>query len=74
MIGDASGYEGDFSDNDLKTEYETYSDINAALANIKSEYYIIANDSLDDDFIEKAMLHYKYLDVRERFFDLFDHH
>lgn len=50
------------SDNDLKTEYETYSDINAALGDIKSEYYIIANDSLDDDFIEKAMLHYKYLD------------
>ena len=50
------------SDNDLNTEYKTYSDINAALGDIKSEYYIIANDSLDDDFIEKAMLHYKYLD------------
>ena len=50
------------SDNDLNTEYETYSDINTALADIKSEFYIIANDSLDDDFIEKAILHYKYLD------------
>ena len=43
-------------------EYKTYTDINTALADIKSEFYIIANESLDIDFIEKAILHYKYLD------------
>lgn len=46
----------------LNTNYETYKDINSALNKVESEFYIIANSSLDDDFIEKAILHYKYLD------------
>ena len=50
------------SDNNFNKEYKTYTDINTALADIKSEFYIIANESLDIDFIEKAILHYKYLD------------
>lgn len=47
---------------DLSKKYKTYRDIESALADIKSEFYIIANASLDNDFIEKAILHYKYLD------------
>lgn len=49
-------------ENKLNEKYKTFDDINTALDNIESEFYIIANSSLDDDFIEKAVLHYKYLD------------
>lgn len=51
------------SQNDLNTKYENYRDIKDAIKNLKSEFYIIANNSLDNDFIEKAILHYKYLET-----------
>ena len=37
------------------------SDITEFLANIETQYFIIADDSLENDFIKKAILHFKYL-------------
>ena len=38
-----------------------FSSVDEFLAHVDSEYYIIADDGLDNDFIERAILHYKYL-------------
>ncbi|MCR5026562.1 MAG: hypothetical protein K6A34_03875 [Methanobrevibacter sp.] len=52
------------SDNEItleKSNVFVYDSIPEFLENISTEYYIIANDELDNTFIKKAILHYKYL-------------
>lgn len=59
-------------DVDLESIKEKYDEIEGILIenedykeqlkeNVDSEYWIIANDSIESDFIKKAILHYKYL-------------
>ena len=45
----------------LNDEILVYNNIDEFLNNIESEYYIIADDKLNKNFIKKAILHYKYL-------------
>lgn len=42
-------------------DIQIYNSLDEFLANITSEYYIIADGELENGFIKKAMLHYKYL-------------
>ncbi len=49
------------SNSKLNEDIEIYQNINEAVDNLKSKYYIVADTALDDDFIKNAILHYKYL-------------
>ena len=46
---------------EMNDNASVFSDISEFLANIGTQYFIIADDSLENDFIKKAILHFKYL-------------
>ena len=46
---------------EINDNASVFSDISEFLANIGTQYFIIADDSLENDFIKKAILHFKYL-------------
>ena len=46
---------------ELDENIPIFKNIDEFLNNMESEYYIISNTKLNNDFIKKAILHYKYL-------------